>query len=169
MLFGPIPIEGIGPFYIGKENGGMYMLKKIIASLMVLSLCLAPVTTVLDHNPHVVSAKSYKSGKKSYNSGTSNSSSVFKKDTNQVNKQTTTNFAKKSTVTKSSKGGFMKGLIAGGLAGLLFGSLLGNLGVLGSILGLLVNVMAIMALVMIIRKLFTALKRKRRDQHTWER
>ncbi|QED46509.1 hypothetical protein [Cytobacillus dafuensis] len=147
------------------------MFKKIIASLMVLSLCLAPVTSIVNHNPHVVSAKSYKSGKKSYNSGTHNNSSFYKKDTNQqVNKQkTTTNFTKKSKTTKSSKSGFLKGLAFGGLAGLLFGGLLGNLGVLGSILGLFINIMAIMALVLIIRKVFTSLKRKRRDNQTWER
>lgn len=146
------------------------MLKKIIASLLVFSLFLAPVATLFDHTPHTVSAKSYKSGKKSYNTGTSNNHSYNKKETNQQRKQqTTTNFKKKSTAQKSKKGGFLKGLFVGGFAGLLFGSMLGNLGFLGSVLGFIINIMAILALVMIIRKIFSSIKKRRKDYSTWER
>jgi predicted lipid-binding transport protein (Tim44 family) len=142
------------------------MLKKILASLMIFTLFLAPVGHVFDQNPTEVSAKSYKSGKKSFNSN-NNSPSFFKKDNDQqVNKQKSTN---KSTATKSNKGGLFKGLLVGGLAGLLFGSLLGNLGALGSILGFMINVLAIVVLISIIRKIFTTLKKKREEANTWER
>jgi predicted lipid-binding transport protein (Tim44 family) len=142
------------------------MLKKILASVMIFSLFFAPVANVFDHNPTEVSAKSYKSGKKSFNSGTNNSPSLFKKDNDQqVNKQKTTN---SSTATKSKSGGLLKGLMIGGMAGLLFGSLLGNLGALGSIIGFMINIVAIIALIMIIRKVFTMIKKKRREANPWE-
>ncbi|KAB7705295.1 hypothetical protein F9802_14420 [Bacillus aerolatus] len=147
------------------------MLKKIIASILVCSLCLAPVGNILDQNTHVASAKSYKSGKGSFKPSTSNSPSLFKKNNDQqVNKQnSTTNSTKKSTAAKSKKGGLLKGLFIGGLAGLLFGSLLGNLGILGSILGFMVNMIVIVAIVMIIRKIVVSLKNKRRDYDAWEK
>ncbi|MFK2825981.1 hypothetical protein QYG89_09935 [Bacillus sp. B190/17] len=143
------------------------MLKKIIASLLVCGLFFAPIGNLVDQNPHVASAKSYKSGKKSFNSTKSNSPSLFKKDNDK--QKSTTNYSKKSTAAKSNKGGLLKGLFIGGLAGMLLGGLIGNLGILGSILGFIINMMAIVALVMIIRAIFTALKRKRREENTWER
>lgn len=144
------------------------MLKKIMASMLVFGLCFAPVAHVFDNNAQVASAKSYKSGKKSYNApASSNSPSLFKKDKDQqTNKQkTTANSAKKST-----KGGLLKGLFIGGAAGLLFGSLLGNLGVLGSILGFAINMIVIVAIVMVIWKIVKVLVRnKRKEQDAWNR
>ncbi|UZM99152.1 hypothetical protein OL548_01115 [Lysinibacillus sp. MHQ-1] len=46
----------------------------------------------------------------------------------------------------------MKGLMLGGLAGLLFGSLFSGMGLLGNILGLLINVAAIAVIVMLVVK-----------------
>lgn len=143
------------------------MLKKLMASLLVFSLFLAPIGHIVDQNTQVASAKSYKSGKKSYSPPASNSPSFFKKDRDQqVNKQkSTSNYSK-----KSKKGGFLKGLFLGGVAGLLFGSLLGNLGMLGSILGFLVNMMVLVAIVIVIQKIVTSLFRnKRRDYDSWNR
>jgi len=148
------------------------MLKKLMASLLVFSVCLAPVGHIVDQNTQVASAKSYKSGKKSYSPPASNSPSLFKKDRDQqVNKQkSTSNYSKKSTVTKSKKGGFLKGLFLGGVAGLLFGSLLGNLGMLGSILGFLINMVVLVAIVIVIQKIVTSLFRnKRRGYDSWNR
>lgn len=48
-------------------------------------------------------------------------------------------------------GSFMKGMMIGGLAGLLFGGIFGGMGVLGDLLGLIINVMAIYFLFIIIR------------------
>lgn len=47
--------------------------------------------------------------------------------------------------------GFMKGLMLGGLAGMLFGGLFGGLGAFGEILGLMINLLAIFAVIMLIR------------------
>ncbi|WP_199614749.1 hypothetical protein [Paenibacillus alkalitolerans] len=49
-------------------------------------------------------------------------------------------------------GGLMRGLFIGGLAGLLFGSLFANMGFLGSILGLAINLFALYVLFVLIRK-----------------
>ncbi len=61
-------------------------------------------------------------------------------------------------------GGFGRALLIGGAAGLLFGGLLGNLGALGSILGLLVNVLAVVLLFVLIRRLFVYFAERRRQQ-----
>jgi predicted lipid-binding transport protein (Tim44 family) len=52
-----------------------------------------------------------------------------------------------------SGGGLMKGLLIGGIAGMLFGGMFGNMGALGNIFGLLINVLAIYFLFMIIRSI----------------
>ncbi|MGM7636635.1 hypothetical protein [Bacillus sp. Hm123] len=142
------------------------MIKKIMASLLVFSLCFAPLAHVMDQSTYAVSAKKYKSGKKSYNSTNSNSTSTVNKDKDKQDSMTT---AKKSTATKSNKGGLLKGMMLGGLAGFLLGSLLGDLGILGSILGFMINMLAIVAIVMIARKIFTTLKKKRKDDEAWQK
>ena len=48
-------------------------------------------------------------------------------------------------------GSFMKGLMIGGLAGLLFGGLFANMGFLGELLGLMINLLAIYFLFVLIR------------------
>jgi predicted lipid-binding transport protein (Tim44 family) len=52
-----------------------------------------------------------------------------------------------------SGGGLMKGLLIGGIAGMLFGGMFGNMGALGNIFGLLINVLAIYFLFVIIRNI----------------
>jgi predicted lipid-binding transport protein (Tim44 family) len=59
-------------------------------------------------------------------------------------------------------GGFARGLFIGGLAGMLFGGMFGNMGFFGNILGLLVNVMAVVFLFMIIRRIFAYFTKNRR-------
>ncbi len=55
----------------------------------------------------------------------------------------------------------MKGLMLGGLAGLLFGSLFSGMGILGNILGLLINFAAIAVIVMLVVKIFNMFKDKK--------
>jgi predicted lipid-binding transport protein (Tim44 family) len=62
-----------------------------------------------------------------------------------------------------SGGGFLKGLMVGGLAGLLFGSLLGT-GFFGQMFGLLINVLAIIALFMLARAVFVRIRNRRQPQ-----
>jgi predicted lipid-binding transport protein (Tim44 family) len=52
-----------------------------------------------------------------------------------------------------SGGGLMRGLLIGGIAGMLFGGMFGNMGALGNIFGLLINVLAIYFLFVIIRNI----------------
>lgn len=139
-------------------------MKKIISAILTTTLLFSPVGNIVfqDHTT-TVEAKGYKSGKKSFNNNNnSNTNSFFQ------NKKTTTN---KSTATpfKKPKSGLMKGLMLGGLAGLLFGSLFANMGFLGSILGLMVNVIGIMILISVIRKIFTFYmnKKKKEESHSW--
>lgn len=145
------------------------MFKKVFSAMLVLTLLFTPVGGfMLGDQLSTVSAKGYKSGKKSFNSNTNNSPSLFKKDDTQQKSSTTT---KSNTTAKPKAGSLMKGLMLGGLAGLLLGGLLGNLGVLGSIIGLFVNVLAIFAVIFIIRKLFTYFKKKRKaeEKTIWEK
>jgi len=139
------------------------MLKKLFSAMVALTLLLTPVGGfLLGDQVSTVQAKGYKSGKKSFNSNTnSNSPSLFKKDDTQQKSSTTTN---SKTTTKPKTGGIMKGLFLGGLAGLLLGGLLTNLGVLGSIIGFIINLLAILAVIFIIRKIFTYFMKKRKDK-----
>ncbi|SFL23714.1 hypothetical protein SAMN03159341_104183 [Paenibacillus sp. 1_12] len=110
-------------------------------------------------------AKSYKGPKKSINldKTPNQNSGVNKADPSTATKtpNATTN---PSTAAKPGffSGGLMKGLLIGGLAGMLFGGLLGDLGGLGNILGMLVNVLAIAALVTGVIKIVQYFRNKRK-------
>lgn len=118
-------------------------------------------------------------GKKSYNSGTknfqpgNNQNSNISKDSNSnsgVNSPAKNTAPTKNTATPSKSGGFMKGLLFGGLAGLMLGGLLGNMGGLGAILGLLINVLFVVVVIAVIRKLYVAYKTKQKEKesHVWK-
>ncbi|MFS8629837.1 MAG: AzlC family ABC transporter permease, partial [Bacillales bacterium] len=64
--------------------------------------------------------------------------------------------------------GFLSGLMLGGLAGLMFGGLLAELGLLGFIFGLFINLLAIVALIAIIARIVAFFKdRKKKEAHSW--
>lgn len=152
-------------------------MKKLSAVLLAFTLVFSSVgsTLLFTDDAQTVEAKSYKSGKKGFNSNNNNSNIQKNKDdatsptTAKQNNNTT-----KQTDTKaasSSKGGLMKGLMLGGLAGLLFGSLFGGMGMLGSILGLLVNVAAVGAIIFFLVKIYQLIKRKKEQNEvtdTWK-
>ncbi|UGB32291.1 hypothetical protein [Metabacillus sp. B2-18] len=144
------------------------MIKKLFSAMLAITLLFTPISGFLvgDHVT-TVSAKGYKSGKKSFNSNT-NSPSLIKKDDTQQKSSTTT---KSNTTTKPKAGSLMKGLFLGGLAGLLLGGLLSNLGILGSLIGLAINILAIIAVIFIIRKVFAYFinknKRKHKEDTIW--
>lgn len=142
-------------------------MKKIIAALFTIVLLMSPIGDFVFHDQvTTVEAKKYKSGKKSFNPSNSGIQSNKNNSNSQTDKNDTMSNNKSTTKdTTNSKGGFMsgglmKGLMLGGLAGLLFGGLLGNMGVLGSILGLFVNVLTIVAIIWLVAKIFTFFKRK---------
>lgn len=60
----------------------------------------------------------------------------------------------------------MKGLMIGGLAGLLFGGMFANMGFMGEIFGLMINLLAIFAIIMLIRVAFVYLKSKKNQNNT---
>ncbi|MHA6483986.1 hypothetical protein ACX1C1_19010 [Paenibacillus sp. strain BS8-2] len=59
--------------------------------------------------------------------------------------------------------GLMKGLMIGGLAGMLFGGMFGSMGAFGEIFGLMINLLAIFAIIMLIRVAFVYLKSKKKN------
>lgn len=143
------------------------MVKKIAAMMVAIALLLAPVSYFGHDNATVVSAKSYRSGVKSFNK--SNTTTPFKQQ--KTNKSTTNSYAKKTAATKS-KGGFMKGLLFGGLAGMLFGGLLANMGALGTIFGFVLNLLLIFLIISLIIKAIQLLlfkKQKQREEKVWRR
>ncbi len=145
-----------------KHNGGIVMMKKLFAAFLTVTLLFSPIGSMIQDQTTTVEAKSYKSGKKSFNQSNSNTNtnSFFqKKKTNNTN-TTTKNNTKKGFFS----GGFMRGLMVGGIAGLLFGSLFANMGVLGSILGFIINMIAIVFVIGVIRKIFSYYKNKKRQE-----
>ncbi|GGE61668.1 hypothetical protein [Priestia taiwanensis] len=133
------------------------MFKKIMVICTAFMLVFATVSFV---SVGTVDAKSYKSGKKSYDSKPKqNNSNVNKKEDSNVN-------AKKTTpeTTKSSKGGFMKGMLLGGLGGLLLGSLFSGMGMFGEILAFMVNALLMAGIVLIAIRIFKHFKNKRKKK-----
>ncbi|MFX3632895.1 MAG: hypothetical protein ACE3L7_05565 [Candidatus Pristimantibacillus sp.] len=96
-----------------------------------------------------------KSPKQSYTQTPKKADNAAKTDT----KSPTTN----AGATKPgffSGGGLMKGMMIGGLAGLMFGSMFAGMGGMGQFLGLMVNLIAIFALVMVIVAAIKYVRRK---------
>ena len=145
-------------------------MKKLSAVLLAFTLVFSSVGSALlfANDAQTVEAKSYKSGKKGFsNNNTNNNNTNIQKNNDDATSPTTAknnNTTNKQTDTKatsSNKGGLMKGLMLGGLAGLLFGSLFGGMGMLGNILGLLINAVAIGAIIFFLVKIFQLIKRKK--------
>jgi len=111
-------------------------------------------------------AKGFKSGKRSYNQTPSKSTDNVSKTDGGATKGTTNTGAATTNRGFFSGGGFMKGLMIGGLAGMLFGGMFGGMGFFGDMLGLLVNVAAIVILIAVIRKIYVYFKdRKKLDEN----
>lgn len=142
-------------------------MKKLLAVFLAFALFFSPVGHIIFDDEPVAEAKRYKSGKKSFNVDKQKTptQSNIKKEKDKQN-DTNSPAAKKN----NNSGGLMKGLLFGGLAGLLFGGLLANMGALGSIVGLLVNILAILALVLLIKKVVTMIfsKKKEDDDKKWQ-
>ncbi|RFU66575.1 hypothetical protein [Peribacillus glennii] len=143
------------------------MLKKIFAAaILMFSIAFTPVgSVVFDGHDNVASAKSYKSGKRGFNNN--NPSSNFQNRQNNNVKRSNDGFTK----SVQKRGGFMRGMLFGGLAGLMLGGLLGNLGAFGAVIGFLINFIAIIVLIALIRGVFRMLSknRRRQDDNQWRR
>ncbi|WP_071459785.1 hypothetical protein [Bacillus massilinigeriensis] len=140
------------------------MWKKIAASLIALMVILSPVGThLLGEQPASVSAKGYKSGVKRYNSNKSN----YQKSPNKSNQNKAYN--KSSNYRKDSKRrGFLGGLMYGGIAGLLFGGLLSSLGPMGPLFGMILNVLGILLIIALVKRIFfTRRNRYEEERNQW--
>ena len=147
------------------------MFKKLFVFVAALMLAVAPLSFIGIEDA-ADAKRSYSSGSKSFKPSTTkpnNSSNITPKK-----QEPTSNTAAKTPVNQAtstaSKGGFMKGMLYGGLAGLLLGGLFANMGGLGAILGLLVNVIAIGALIMLVMKVISYFKKQKsnKDMGTWK-
>lgn len=124
------------------------MLKKLAAVIMALTLVFSFTA------PGSVDAAKYKSPKKSFtpttpSKTTPNTDNTVTRPDGVKTTPTTTNPAKRGFF---SGGGLLKGMMIGGLAGLLFGSLFGGMGFLGNLLGFMINILALVVLFVLIRK-----------------
>ena len=120
-------------------------MKKVLSAVLTAVLIFSPIGNVVFHdNSTTVEAKSYRSGSKSFksnnNSTNNNTFQQRKADTNTTNRSAATTNTKRGFF---SGGGLMRGLMIGGLAGMLFGGLFANMGFMGNILGLFINLIAI--------------------------
>lgn len=151
-------------------------MKKLSAIMLAFALVFSSVGTTLffANDAQSVEAKSYKSGKKGFSNNNNNNTNIQKNNNDATNpttaKQNNGTTTKKDNTNTASKGGLMKGLMLGGLAGLLFGSLFAGMGMLGNILGLLINVAAIAAIVFFLVKIYQLIKRKKDKEvtETWK-
>ena len=145
-------------------------MKKILSAVLTAVLFFRLIGNVVFHNDSTtVEAKSYRSGSKSFksnnNSTNNNTFQQRKADPIQPIIAATTN-------TKRgffSGGGFMRGLMIGGLAGMLFGGLFANMGFMGDILGLFINLIAIFVVIALIRKIFSFFKNNKKDPNPWRK
>ncbi|WP_438445725.1 hypothetical protein [Gorillibacterium sp. sgz5001074] len=134
------------------------MLKKWIAVVLSLGLVMAASAVTLPEQasaaPYVMKT-SYKSPKGTYKQPATNpNSGVSKTQPATGNKDSGTAGVTPAPKRSFFGGGFARGLFLGGMAGLLFGGMFGNMGFMGQFLGLMVNVLAIVILIMIVRRIF---------------
>ncbi|TYR80703.1 hypothetical protein FZC66_10050 [Priestia megaterium] len=138
------------------------MMKMIVAFVVMLSLAFSPVGEPLfQSEKSIVSAKSYRSGKRSFNRNNNIQPRQNEPRSNFNNRRN--NDADRGLAARTNRGGFVRGLFYGGIAGLLFGGMLGHFGAFGGILGLLINMLAIALLINLIRRAFSLFKKNKRE------
>ena len=127
-------------------------MKKIMALGLALLLVFAVTVPegMADAKPRF--GGSYKSPRRSYTPPAQRPSDGVSK-TEPGRPQTTTPGAGAARTNRGffSGGGLMRGLLVGGLAGMLFGGIFANMGMMGNILGLFVNLLGLYLLFVIIR------------------
>lgn len=144
------------------------MVKKIVAAFLALALIFSPAGNFVFHQQPTVSAKGYRSGVKSFNPSRGNTT-LFKNK--QQRQNINRNGTSAGTSTSSWGRGFMGGLFFGGLSGLLFGSFLAHMGGFGMMAGLLINVLAIVAILALGRYLLSGWfrRKKTKEYDPWKR
>ncbi|GAB7056053.1 hypothetical protein JCM16163A_28000 [Paenibacillus sp. YK5] len=141
------------------------MWKKKLSMILLASVVALSFTTVT--LPDQADAKrSYSSSKKSFSPS---SGSTTQTPNNNINRNQSTTSNQQAGTAATQKpgffgGGLMKGLMIGGLAGMLFGGLFGGMGFLGEMLGMIVNLLAIAALVLIVFRLIAFFKDRKKEK-----
>jgi uncharacterized membrane protein len=143
-----------------KKGDNVDMMKKIASLFFAFALVFSVTAPLLD----TVDAKPrYRSPSKSYTPTTPKQTPPA--NSSNINNGTRTGATTPGTAGKTGfGGGLMRGMMLGGLAGLMFGGLLSGLGGFGSILGLLVNVLAIYLVFVLVRKAFRAFSDRNRPR-----
>lgn len=141
-------------------------MKKLLAALLVLTLVATPIGDMMFNDHPTAEARGFKSGKKGFNMDRNkqNPSNFQKKQDDNQNVTPNKSTSQNKKGGGFTSGGLMKGLFVGGLAGLLFGSLFANMGMLGSILGFMINAAAIIFIVVLIKKIFDLLNKRKKEE-----
>ncbi|ANE47895.1 hypothetical protein SY83_18140 [Paenibacillus swuensis] len=129
----------------------------MVKKFMLLAMAFTFMFTVVGAN-YVDAKPRFKSPRKSFTQTPKKDSSV-RSDSGTKAPNTGTTAPKRGFF---SGGGLAKGLMIGGLAGLLFGGLFGGLGILGNLLGLMINLLAIYVLFIAVRGIYRMIKNKNR-------
>lgn len=135
--------------------------------VLVLMACFAVFAFSAPQDVDAKAKGGFKSGNKSY-APTKPADNATKSDSGATKSTNPTTPATAAKPGFFSGGGFMKGLMIGGLAGMLFGGLFGGMGFLGNILGLLVNIMAIFALIMLVRFVYVYFRDRNKDKKGYQ-
>lgn len=148
----------------------MNLMKKIMAAFLALALIFTPAGDFVFHESNQqVSAKGYRSGIKSFQSNRGSGTTSFFKN-NRSKSNSTSN--RTATSAKNFTGGsFMRGMIFGGLSGFLFGSLLSHFGGFGMMAGFLINLIAILVVISLLRYIITSFRKQNKpeDSNPWKR
>lgn len=139
-------------------------MRKGLITLLVFAVTLTLSFGFLADSADAKRGGGFKSNKQSF--------TQQKTDTKQSDKASATQSSTKNTSSSAqtpkqgglfgNSGGFLKGMAIGGLAGMLFGSMIGNMGGFGEIFGFMINLLAIFAIVMVIRALWTYVRNSKK-------
>jgi uncharacterized membrane protein len=148
------------PHHLGEVNSKMWKKALIALSLLAFTAAATVPAEMADARP-----RSFSSGKSSFTQIPKAKQSVSK-----TRAGASSNSAIGGTAADRgffSGGSFLRGMMIGGLAGMLFGGLFGGMGFFGDLLGLLVNLAALLLLFAVIRAAVDAYRR-RRNSHSHE-
>jgi predicted lipid-binding transport protein (Tim44 family) len=131
-------------------------------ALLAFSLLAFTVVVSVPHDEADARPRSFRSPTKSFNKTPAQSNNMFKSNTSSKSKAS----ASGTTANRGffSGGSFLKGMMIGGIAGMLFGHMFGGMGMMGNMLGFMLNLVALFALFWIIRSVFDAIRRRRDSQ-----
>lgn len=144
-------------------------MKKLLVAAMTLTLLFGAASAAVPAQANAATiqyAKGYKSPKGTYKQPATNpNAGVSKTQPGKNVKDPATAGTTPAPKRGFTAGGFARGLFIGGIAGLLFGGMFGNMGFLGNMLGLFINVMALVFLFMIVRRIFSYFMNRKRYDH----